>query len=325
MFTNNNKTSYTPITVGSIQLQGNVKNTSPKINYFSPTPPASPTYKDNSQGSDEKSSKSDKDINVIMQNVKQNQFLKLNLEMYDYFWHDSLIFVMCIYNKYIPVAIYLNSDVVYENSILVKLDEVPKNIKDDCIIYQMSSFDNLLEKYDKGIVIKINSKIIHYKFQNELQNYNDIRHSVVPLFLFDSVINGTVELDNKFEPILNFRLNILNTNINNVKVKYESSYKAVTDFEGLFYNNMKLLINKIQNIKQKKKQLMDDYNYYSKNNIIVNGNNKSEFDSINSKLVGYFAYYEKFLSYDIIINKVIEEINIIESIIKSLNDDMINN
>lgn len=324
MFANNNKTSYTPITVGSISLNNNSKNMSPKVNYFLPTPPASPTYnKDNLQSVDEKN-KSDKDINVIMQNIKENQFSKLNLEIYDYFWYDSVIFVMCIYNKCIPIAIYLNSDVSYENSILTKVDEVPKSLKDECLVYIFDNIDNVLEKYDKGIAIKLNGKIHHYKFNNEVEINADMRHSIVPLLLFDKVISGSADLDNKFEPILNARLNKLTSDIGATKIKYEGIFKSLLDFESLFYNNAKYIVDKIQAIKLKKKQLLDDFSYYSKNNIVVNGTNKSEYDNVNIKLIGYFAYYEKYLSYQLMLNKINMYMDEIELMLKSINEDMMN-
>lgn len=321
MFSSNTKTSYTPITVGNISLNGSIKNTSPKVNnYFLPTPPASPTYKDNNSPNDDKS-KNDKDINIIMKNMKENQFSKLNLEIYDYFWNENLIFVMCIYNGYIPICIYLNSDVNYENSILTKVDDVSKAIKDDCLIYELEA-DNILEKYDKGIVIKINKNYIHYLYINDVEIQSDVRHSIVPLILFDNIVNNNYDFENKFEPILNLRLVNIQKNINETKLKYDNILKSFLDFESLYYNNIKLIIDKIVSIKHRKKQLLDDYNYYSKNNIIVNGNDKNDFDVINSKLVSYFAYYEKYLSYQLIINKINKDIQNIELLLKYLNDDM---
>lgn len=322
MFSNNNKTSYTPITVGSINMSGMLKNNSPKINYFTPTPPASPTYKDNIVN--EEKVKTDKDINVIMQNIKEQQFNKLNIDIYDYFWHENIIFVMCIYNKHIPIAVYLNSDVAYENSILIKIDEITPDIKKDVIIHDLDNVDNVLEKYDRGIAIKVNNNIIHYRFINEVDTVSEIRHSIVPLFLFNNIVNSSSELENKFEPLLNIRLSKNTSNINSIKQHYESVYKSLFEFESLYFNNVKIIIEKIVSFKSKKKQLMDDYNYYTKNNIVVNNSNKSDFDMINNKLISYFAYYEKYLSYHIMLNKINNEITQIEEMLKELMDDMIN-
>lgn len=310
--TANNKPSYTPVTVGTMSL--NSKNGSPKINYFSPSPPASPSIKTPDYpaqvigNSKNNVSSSVNKISDLISNMKPNLESK-NLEIFDYFWFQKDVFILCIYNNIVPVCIYFQNENDFEETILTQKEECEENYIIDLI--QLQENENIFERSSTGVCIKINNSKSYYEFINVPED-NDIRHSVIPL-LFINDIENLIELqiDKKYEQILNITLKSTTNNLENIKniLQDSLSVNKFHLFTSELFGNIEQIVKKILSLKKSKKTVLDNIEYYKINKINVPQNDIENLYIINSKLINYYAYYEKYLSFIIYTKKIIDTLS----------------
>lgn len=331
---NNSKPSYTPVTVGSMAFSS--KNGSPKINYFTPTPPASPSVKNpdsygqhshshnNHHGQQNTKSEKVSKINDFIDKIKESLSSK-NLEIFDTFWYQNEAYLMCIYNNSLPVSLIIENDVVFEDVILNYLNEPPK---DTFIIdtLTLTNEDNFLEKTIFGICIKLGEKKVYLKFVNELdpENY-ELRHSIVPLITLNQIDQiSDLNLEKRYETILNMRMKITSSSINNVSLKLQTfNYNTFYAFSNDYIINVEQIIKKILSLKRDKKSIMDNIEYYNMNKINIPQKDIENLNRINSKLINYYAYYEKYLSYTIQANKISQLITEANDYFQLINKDLL--
>lgn len=307
--TANNKPSYTPVTVGTMSL--NSKNGSPKINYFSPSPPASPSIKTPDYpaqvigNSKNNVSSSVNKISDLISNMKPNLESK-NLEIFDYFWFQKDVFILCIYNNIVPVCIYFQNENDFEETILTQKEENEENYIVDLI--QLQENENIFERSSTGVCIKINNIKSYYEFINVPED-NDIRHSVIPLVFINDIENFIeLQIDKKYEQILNITLKSTTNNLENIKniLQDSLSVNKFHLFTSELFGNIEQIVKKILSLKKSKKTVLDNIEYYKINKINVPQNDIENLYIINSKLINYYAYYEKYLSFVIYTKKIID-------------------
>jgi len=307
--TTNTKTSYTPVTVGTMSL--GTKNGSPKINYFSPSPPASPSLK----VSDYPNQQNPK--NPTLNTPKQNENMRItdfinsikanieskNLEIFDYYWFLKDVYILCIYNNVTPMAIYIQNDFEFED-IILNLKENP----DDIYIVDLIDLvnENVFEKSHDGICVKLNDVRTFYKYVNKIDN-EEIRHSIIPLITLNELDQlPELHIEKKYENILNVTLKSTTNDLEKINLLLQESLNVnnFRVFTNELFGNIQQIINKIISLKKSKKNIMDNIEYYKVNKISVPQNDIENLFIINSKLINYYAYYEKYLSYIVYSNKI---------------------
>lgn len=306
--TTNTKTSYTPVTVGTMSL--GTKNGSPKINYFSPSPPASPSLKvsDYPNQQNPKNSTLNAPQNETMRitdfinSIKANIESK-NLEIFDYYWFLKDVYILCIYNNVTPMAIYIQNDFEFED-IILNLKENP----DDIYIVDLIDLvnENVFEKSHDGICVKLSDVRTFYKYVNKIDN-EEIRHSIIPLITLNELDQlPELHIEKKYENILNVTLKSTTNDLEKINLLLQESLNVnnFRVFTNELFGNIQQIINKIISLKKSKKNIMDNIEYYKVNKISVPQNDIENLFIINSKLINYYAYYEKYLSYIVYSNKI---------------------
>ena len=307
--TTNTKTSYTPVTVGTMSL--GTKNGSPKINYFSPSPPASPSLKvsdypnqQNNKNASLNAPKQNENMRItdFINSIKANIESK-NLEIFDYYWFLKDIYILCIYNNVTPMAIYIQNDFEFED-IILNLKENP----DDIYIVDLIDLvnENVFEKSHDGICIKLNDIRTFYKYVNKIDN-EEIRHSIIPLITLSELDQlPELHIERKYENILNTTLKSTTNDLEKINLLLQESLNVnnFRVFTNELFGNIQQIINKIISLKKSKKTIMDNIEYYKVNKISVPQNDIENLFIINSKLINYYAYYEKYLSYIVYSNKI---------------------
>jgi len=307
--TTNTKTSYTPVTVGTMSLS--TKNGSPKINYFSPSPPASPSLKvsdypnqQNNKNASLNAPKQNENMRItdFINSIKSNIESK-NLEIFDYYWFLKDIYILCIYNNVTPMAIYIQNDFEFED-IILDLKENP----DDIYIVDLIDLvnENVFEKSHDGICVKLNDIRTFYKYVNKIDN-EEIRHSIIPLITLNELDQlPELHIERKYENILNTTLKSTTNDLEKINLLLQESLNVnnFRVFTNELFGNIQQIINKIISLKKSKKTIMDNIEYYKVNKISVPQNDIENLFIINSKLINYYAYYEKYLSYIVYSNKI---------------------
>jgi len=308
--TSNTKSSFTPVTVGTMSL--GTKNGSPKINYFSPSPPASPSLKtpdypnqQNTKNNNQNISKQENMkvidfINTIKSNIESK-----NLEIFDYYWYLKDIYILCIYNNVTPMAIYIQNDFEFEDVILSS-----KENPDDLYIIDLIDLvnENVFEKSQDGISVKLNDTRLFYNYINKIEpESEEIRHSIVPLITLNELDHlPELNIEKKYENILNITLKSTTNDLEKINLILQDSLNVnnFRVFTNELFGNIQQIINKIIHLKKSKKTIMDNIEYYKVNKISVPQNDIESLFVINNKLITYYAYYEKYLSYIVYSNKI---------------------
>jgi len=324
--TSNNKPSYTPVTVGTMAL--NSKNGSPKINYFSPSPPASPSIKSPDYpnqvvgNSKNNISSSINKINELISSIKPNLESK-NLEIFDFFWFKKDVFLLCIYNNIVPISIYFQNETEFEEKLLVEKQQGENNFVIDLINFQEN--ENVFERSSTGVCLKMNNVIYYYSFVNAPED-NDIRHSVIPLVSINDIENlNELQIDKNYEKILNIILKSTTNNLENIKNSFQESLNInkFHIFTNELFGNIEQIVKKILTLKKSKKTVLDNIEYYKVNKINVPQNDIENLYLINSKLINYYAYYEKYLSFVIYTNKIVNILSQVNNYFDIMNKNLL--